>query len=108
MIGSAIGAGATIATFGLAAPIIPAMAGTGALIGAGTGGAVGGTVGYAYDYKKAGTGFYEYHVLTVNNEDVVIRQVDNVPFYVGQTVTITWEKNHRVINPLQTPKNITE
>lgn len=107
LVGAVAGVGVSIATFGLGAPAIPAMVAGGALMGGGVGAASGGVGGYVYDYKKAGSGLYEYTVKCENDENVKIRQISNKPFPVDSTVKVFWYKDKQIIEALKLPQEKT-
>lgn len=100
IVGGVAGVAATAATFGLAAPAIPVLAAEGALIGGG-GGAV---AGYIYDHEKAGSGLYEYTVITEDREQIRIRQIEDRPLEIGTEVKVIWDKGQRIIIPLKKDK----
>lgn len=69
--GTVLGVGVTIATFGLAAPLIPAFA----VAGGAVGGTTGAATGYAHDVLKQGNGLYDYVVkLDDSQQKMVVRQ----------------------------------
>lgn len=69
--GTAVGLALTVATFGLAAPLVPAFAVAGGV----TGGTAGAATGYAHDIIKQGHGLYDYVVeMDTTHEKIVVRQ----------------------------------
>lgn len=89
--GATAGVVLSIGTFGLATPMIPALAlagaGSGAAIGGLAGGATGAGVGYATDVHQQGIGVYQF---TIKPDD----QASNI--YVTQYVKKTIPVNARV------------
>lgn len=96
--GAVVGAGATIVTFGLAAPAIPTFAVAGAAAGGGIGAVSGAGGGYIYDYNKSGSGLYAYKVACINQEEpITVTQIDNKPFVSGSAVELSLDKDKYLI-----------
>lgn len=97
IVGTTAGVASAVGTFGLAAPLIPAFTAAGAATGAGMGALTGGASGYVYDYNKAGSGLYEYKILSLNNEIIIVYQIDKEPFKEGDLGQIKWKNNQQVL-----------
>ncbi len=96
--GAVSGVGISVATFGMAAPMLPGLVAAGALAGGAVSAAVGGAAGYVVDYRNAGDGLYEYLVQQLSNDkEITIRQVESKPKSKGEIVKIIWDKDHQMI-----------
>lgn len=92
--GATAGVVLSIGTFGLATPMIPALAlagaGSGAAIGGLAGGATGAGVGYATDLHKQGIGVYQFTIKPDNQaENINVTQYVKKPFPEHARVQIT-------------------
>lgn len=101
-IGAVSGVGISVATFGMATPMLPGFIAGGALAGGAVSAAVWGAAGYAVDYRNAGDGLYEYLVQqSSNDKEIIIRQVESKPKSKGEIVKIIWDKDHQMILSLK-------
>lgn len=98
-IGVCMGTAVTIGTFGLCAPVIPALAAAGAAAGGGVGTLAGGGAGYVLDYNKSGSGTYLYEVsFHHGNKPLVITQFDDEPIPPSTSVCVYLENGNLKIS----------